>query len=155
MKKILIISLVLIVISTACKKDNESENPDSTSCNGVVCEPSLLADETSATLPLEIQGVFQTTYSYAEPTSPFSNGQKAKFTLTSNNELIIEIEGEECLTLKNPAFRAGLGESNYFFKDDCDRNICYSVSQTSTGVFNEVNVQPYEGAGWFGQFAQE
>ncbi len=147
--------MILIVISTACKKDKEPENPDSTSCNGVVCEPSLLADETSAILPVEIQGVYQTTYTYAEPNSPFTNGQKAKFTLTSNNELIVEIEGEECLTLKDPAFRAGLSESNYFFKDDCDRNICYNVSENTDGVFNEVNIQPYEGMGWYGQFAQE
>ncbi len=155
MKRILILCISLLVLSAACKKDNEDPDSGPTACSGPVCEPSLLSDETAATIPTGIQSEFQTVYAYAEANSPFSNGQKAKFTLTSNNELIVEIEGEECITLRNPAYRAGLSQTNYFFKDDCDRNICYNVSETNDGVFNEVNVQPYEGMGWYGQFALE
>lgn len=155
MKKILVVLAALLVVATACKKDDENEvkdNENNTSCSGEICEPSLLSDEIAATIPEQIQGSFSFTYDYAQEGSPFENGVKADFTLTSNNELIVEIEGEECMTLKNPAFRYGPDSGNYFFKDECNRNISYNVSQNQDGSLNEINVQPYSGMGWFGQF---
>jgi hypothetical protein len=155
MNKLIWILLILIITTESCKKDNGTPDDNSNPCDGVICQPDLLTNETAATLSGSIIGEYSTIYTYAEPDSPFTDGMKAKFTLTSNNELIIEIEGEECITLKNPAFREGMAQSNYFFKDDCDRNICYSVSENSSGLFNEVNIQPLEGIGWYGQFVEE
>ena len=154
MKNPILIFFVAAVMLLSCKKDNDTGDVESNpACNGAACSPDLLSDETAATLPSSLLGTYQTTYDYAQPGSPFSDGLKATFTLTSDNELIVELEGEECIVLRNPAFRQGINESNFFFKDNCDRNICYNVSQNMEGSFNEVNVQPYQGIGWHGQFA--
>ena len=150
---LVLIALKFVIGFSACKKDEDTTGDNGTSpCNGTVCSPAFLSDETAATIPASMLGTYSTTYDYEQPGSPFTAGVNATFTLTSDNELILEIEGEECLVLKNPAFREGLNQSNFFFKDDCDRNICYNVSQNVDGNFNEVNIQPYEGIGWYGQF---
>jgi hypothetical protein len=127
-------------------------NFDFDKTNGVVCEPALLSDETAATIPTGIQGSFSFTYNYAEPESPFSNGTKASFTITAGQELIVELDGEDCYTLKNPALRFNGAAGNYFFKDDCVHNICFNVSENQDGTLNEINVQPVSGVGWYGQF---
>mgnify|MGYP007068615950 CR=1 FL=1 len=67
----------------------------------------------------------------------------------------MSLEGEECFTLKNPAFRYGVNNGNFFFKDGCVKQICYNVSMNTDGTFSEVNVQPYEGVGWYGQFVKD
>lgn len=155
MKRILVILMSAILMVSACKKDEESEgdnNQEGNNCSGQLCEPALLNDESAATIPAQMHGKYSFTYDYAQQDSPFENGTKATFTLTSNNELIVEIEGEECMTLKNPATRNGLSNDNYFFKDDCNRNISYNVSQNQDGSLNEINVQPFSGIGWYGQF---
>jgi hypothetical protein len=155
MRKITLIFTAVLMIVVACKKEDETETNDPTvtsSCDGAVCEPTLLSDETAASIPAGIQGTFSFTYDYAEPNSPFTNGKKATFTLTADNELIVDLEGEDCYTLKNPTLRFNGATGNYFFKDDCVKNICYNVSENQSGTLNEINVQPYSGVGWFGQF---
>lgn len=155
MRKITLMLAAVLMIAVACKKDEETvsnDQPSVSSCDGTICEPALLSDETAASIPAGIQGTYSFTYDYAEPDSPFANGKKATFTLTADNELIVELEGEDCYTLKNPALRFDGATGNYFFKDDCIKNICYNVSENQSGTLNEINVQPYSGVGWFGQF---
>lgn len=147
--------VMAVILTMACNKETETttdDQPVSGDCNGLVCEPTLLSDETAATIPSGIQGSYSFTYDYAEPESPFTNGTKASFTLTADQELIVELEGEDCYTLKNPALRFNGSTGNYFFKDDCVNNICFNVSENQDGTLNEINVQPVSGVGWFGQF---
>lgn len=158
MRKIILLMVAALMIVVACKKTEETDTtnqPTGGTCDGQVCEPALLSDETATNIPTGIQGSFSCTYNYAEANSPFADGTKAIFTLTTGNELIVEIEGEDCYTLKNPALRFDGATGNYFFKDDCVKNLCYNVSENQLGTLNEINVQPYSGVGWYGQFVKD
>ena len=91
-----------------------------------------------ATVPSSLDGTYNLTYGFAQPGSPFTDGTTATFTI-SNNELTVEVDGFECITLKNPVL---IGTNNYKFKDDCRDNIGYNVSPNNDGSFNEINIEP-------------
>lgn len=152
MKKLIFLFLAGLLTISACNSNSDDPaNPSPSACDGPECSPALLADETAAIIPTSLQGTHHFIYGYQQDGSPFSDGTQATFTL-NNNELIVEIEGEQCITLKNPALRYGNNSDNYFFKDDCNQNICYNVSANTDKVMNEINIQPVSGTGWFGQF---
>lgn len=124
----------------------ESNSQSSSGCD-TECSYTLASGETAGTVPTSIEGTYSLTFSYAQPGSPFTDGTMGTFTL-SNNELTVEIDGMDCITLKNPVL---LGTNNYKFKDDCRDNIGYNVSPNNNGTFNEINIEPL-GQGWLGQF---
>jgi hypothetical protein len=153
MKQLVFLLFVgLLTISACTSSSDDPATPAGNTCDGPVCSPQLASGETPATIPTSLQGTYHFTYGYQQAGSPYVDGTKATFTLTANNELLVEIDGEQCMTLKNPAFRFGDSGGNYFFKDDCDKNICYNVSANLEEIMNEINVQPLVDMGWYGQF---
>lgn len=141
LKKITLLFLfTLIVIS--CTKSSSSAGTCDT-----VCEYTVAAGETAGTMVSGSDGSYELTFDYATAGSPFTNGTTAKFTL-NNNVLTVEVAGKDCITIKNPIKTS---QSEYTFKDTCRDNLSYSVSATSTGDLNEINVSSTSGT-WFGQF---
>jgi hypothetical protein len=126
-----------------------TSNTQNTSGCDTECAYTLAAGETAGTVPTSLEGTYNLTYGFAQTGSPFTNGTTATFTIV-NNELTVEVSGQECITLKNPVL---IGTNNYKFKDDCRDNIAYNVSPNNNGAFNEINVEPL-GQGWLGQFHQ-
>lgn len=126
-----------------------TSNTQNTSGCDTECAYTLAAGETVGTVPTSLEGTYNLTYGFAQTGSPFTNGTTATFTIV-NNELTVEVSGQECITLKNPVL---IGTNNYKFKDDCRDNIAYNVSPNNNGAFNEINVEPL-GQGWLGQFHQ-
>ena len=139
----LMLLFVTLSFLTSCQNE---EDMSSSSCD-TTCDYTLTSGQTAATVPSSLEGTYRLTYGFAQPGSPFTDGTKATFTI-SNNELTVEIEGQECITLKNPVL---IGTNNYKFMDDCRDNIGYNLSPNNNGSFNEINVEPI-GQGWFGQF---
>ena len=142
LKSLLIIASLVFFISC----ENGEEDMTSGSCSNT-CDYTLTSGQTSATVPSALDGTYNLTYGFAQTGSPFTDGTKATFTI-SNNELTVEIEGQECITLRNPVL---IGTNNYKFMDDCRDNIGYNVSPNNNGSFNEINIEPL-GQGWLGQF---
>jgi len=126
-----------------------SENNSSTPGCATTCEYILASGETAGTVPASLDGTYTLTYGFAQSGSPFADGTIGTF-IISNNELTVEIEGFDCITLSNPVL---IGTNNYKFKDDCRDNIAYNVSPNNSGSFNEINIEPL-GTGFFGQFSQ-
>lgn len=135
---------VLILLITACETNNQSSSGCATECSY-----TLASGETAGTVPTSLEGTYNLVYGFAQTGSPYTNGTTATFTIM-NNELTVEIEGHDCITLKNPVL---LGTNNYKFKDDCRDDIAFNVSPNNNGTFNEINVEPL-GQGWLGQFHQ-
>ncbi len=146
--------LFTILILSSC--DKEDDSPKSEGCNGATCAPAVSSGETAATIPSTAVGVYRCVLTFAEPTSPFPLGTKATFEITSDQKLIVKIEGDECLTISNPIWRFGANASsgNYTWKDNCRDNVAFNVSFAGT-TFNEVNMEPVSGTGFFGQFTLE
>ncbi len=138
-------TLLTIIFLIGCTKSNDS----AAELCATVCEHTLTAGETAATVPSSLDGTYELTYHTAQPGSPFTDGTKATFTI-ANNVLTVAVEGKECITIKNPVL---IGTNNYKFKDSCRDNIAFNVSPNNDGSFNEVNVEPL-GNGWLGQFSK-
>ena len=128
----------------ACSKNNSSGDCDS-------CSYSKVSGETDATVSSTIVGKYELTMHYANSTSPYPDGTKATFTI-SETELLVEISGKGCITLKNPVFTAP-GATEVVFKDTCRDNMLYGVSRTSAGALNEINISTLTGT-WLGQFKE-
>lgn len=139
----LILFAFLISACTTNSTDDVGNNCANT------CDYTLASGETAATVPSSLDGTYNLTYGFAQSGSPFADGTTATF-IISNNELTVEVDGFECITLKNPVL---IGTNNYKFKDDCRDNIGYNVSPNNDGSFNEINIEPL-GQGWYGQFFQ-
>ncbi|MDT7830952.1 hypothetical protein RQM59_01090 [Flavobacteriaceae bacterium S356] len=134
--------VAILLLAAACTTNNQNTSDCETECSY-----TLASGETAGTVPTSIEGTYNLTYSFAQTGSPYTDGTTATFTLI-NNELTVEIEGHDCITLKNPVL---IGTNNYKFKDDCRDNIAFNVSPNNNGTFNEINVEPL-GQGWLGQF---
>lgn len=135
-----------IVITVSCSKNNN--NSDSDNCTE--CSYTIASGETAGTVPTALEGTYNLTYHHAQTGSPFTDGTTAKFTI-NNNILTVEIEGQECITIKNPIKTS---PSENTFKDTCRDNYMYSVSvHAQTGGLNEINLSSISGT-WYGQFKQ-
>lgn len=148
-------SLLFAIVIFAC--DSKDEEPASQGCSGAVCAPAVGTGETAATIPAAAAGIYRCEVTFAEPTSPFPLGTKATFEITADQKLIVTIAGQECLTISNPIWRFGATASsgNYTWKDDCENEVAFNVSFDTGGNFNEVNMEPVVGPGFFGQFTLE
>jgi len=135
-----IIAATLLV--TACTTNNQNTSGCTTECSY-----TLASGETAGTAPTSLEGTHNLTFAFAQNGAPFTDGTAGTFTLL-NNELTIEIDGQDCITLKNPVQTS---PSEYTFKDDCRDNLSYAVSSNQSGGLNEVNVQSLSNT-WFGQF---
>lgn len=51
--------------------------------------------------------------------------------------MTVEIDGQECVTLKNPIQTS---PSEWTFVDNCRDDYIYGISQTPNGELNEINL---------------
>lgn len=135
-------TVVITFLVAACTTNNQSTSGCTTECSY-----TLASGETAGTAPTSLEGTHSLTFAFAQTGAPFTDGTSGTFTLL-NNELTIEIDGQDCITLKNPVQTS---PSEYTFKDDCRDNIAYAVSSNQSGGLNEINVQSLSNT-WFGQF---
>lgn len=143
-KKITLIFFAATVL-LACSSNSKS-NPGNCA---TVCEYTLASGETAGTAATSIEGEHNLTMSFADAASPFSDGTKATFTLI-NNILTVEVDGQECITIKNPILTTS-GSTEIQFKDTCRDNLVYAVSMTQNGDLNEINLGDLNGK-FLGQF---
>lgn len=146
LKNLFTVLFAILTIASCTQSNNDESNAGNCATE---CTYTLTSGENAATVPTSLDGTYELTYHSAQSGSPFTDGTKAKFTI-SNNTLTVEVEGKECITLKNPVL---IGSNNYKFKDSCRDNIAFNVSPNNNGDFNEINVEPL-GTGWFGQFSK-
>ncbi|MEO5910922.1 MAG: hypothetical protein ABIP95_08540 [Pelobium sp.] len=146
--KFLSLAALAVVLSSACKKDDSS---GSGGCSK--CEVAYKAQDIKATVDAKTAGKFTgLTFQYAKPGSTIKDGTKADFELTTNGELIVKIEGMDCVTLVNPTF-AQQGSTELRFTDNCKTMLMYAVSFGADGKLNEVNSGSVSGT-YYGQFHQ-
>lgn len=124
------ILFMAIILLASCKKEEE------TLCSGAECNYTLGAGETAGSLPSSLNSEYNMSVYYSNPGSPFALNTNGKFTLDGNT-LTIEIDGEACITLRNPYQSS---PSEITFVDDCRDNLIYSVSESALGGLNEINV---------------
>jgi len=149
MKKLYISMLAAACLLVAACGDDES--PSAEDCTGEVCQATVGANETAATVPSNLHGTFVTELTYAEPDSPVALGTEATFTISAN-KLVVSIEGEDCFSIENPVFRFGATADNYTFKADCIDDIAFNISANTDGSLNEINLELASGPGFYGQF---
>lgn len=143
-KTFLLISLLFLQISCS---SNDTSTPSG--CNE--CSYTLAGNDTAGNVPGSLNGVYNVTFSSAQPGSPFTNGTTAKFSI-DNNQLTIEIDGQDCITLKNPV---QFSATEVAFNDNCSNNVSYFISASQSGSLNEINVMSSSSVPFtfYGQFA--
>jgi len=134
----------MIIVCISCNNNDD----DALSC-ATVCSYTLTANETAGTVPTQLQGTFNLTYTEIVAGAPFADAVSGTFTL-NNNTLTIEIDGEECITLENPVQSSAVEVT---FVDDCRDNLKYAVSVSQSGTLNEVNISSTSNQ-FFGQFTE-
>ncbi len=125
------VSLCLLFTLAACTSNDTSS---ASGCDE--CVYTFAGNETAGTVPSSLDGVHNLTFSSSQPGSPYSDGTTAKFTL-DNNELTVEIDGQDCITLKNPV---QFSNTEVAFNDSCNANVAYFISASQNGTLNEINV---------------
>ena len=147
MKTIYFLCLLILFISCS----DEDDNLNTSSCSNE-CAIDVSADEFAATVPDNIAGEYSLTYTKINPGGPFSDGDVVDFSISTNNELTVEISGD-CVNIKNPIlFAQGTTEAN--FRDDCVFNAMFGVTENQSGELNEINVATLDFQ-FFGQFKNE
>ena len=136
----------LTIFTISCTNSNSS----SSSCDNV-CEYTLASGETATTVTSPIIGTYNVTYTFADSDSPIPKGTKAVIEISAN-EMIITVEGKDCVSIKNP-FRISGGVQD-IFRDNCVANLSYHISTKQDGSFNEINVFDL-GKEWYGQFTKK
>ncbi|MDD7915846.1 hypothetical protein [Polaribacter ponticola] len=144
LKKITLCLLTAFIIS-ACSSNN-GNTPGG--CSNV-CNYTLTTNDTPGTAATSIEGTYNLTMHFPDAESPFSEGTKATFTLL-DNVLTVEVEGQECITIKNPRLTTS-GSTEVQFRDTCRDMISYDVSENN-GALNEINISSTTDGKWLGQF---
>jgi len=140
--------LLMVLFFQACSDD---DNEDSSANCSTVCEYTLEAGQDPGSVPAGLHGELNLVLDLATPQSPFPEGTTATFTV-SETEMTVEIEGEECITLRNPYRIPGTTEDN--FVDDCRDNYIFGISGDQNGNLNEINLGSIAGGSiqFLGQF---
>lgn len=141
--KVLLLSSLFVVL-VSCNNNNNSTATCSTTCSY-----TLTANETAGTVPPTLEGTFSLVYTEIVAGAPFSNNVMGTFTL-ANNQLTVEIDGMDCITLNNPIQSSAIEVT---FVDNCRDNLKYAISVTQSGALNEVNVSSISNQ-FFGQFTE-
>lgn len=134
---------VFIMLLSACSSDDSSAGDCET------CTYTIASSETAGTVATSLNGTHATSFSSFNTSSPIADGTKATFTI-ANNELKVEIDGEACITIKNPIQTS---PSEVVFIDDCRDNLAYAVSTNQSGGLNEVNLLTLNNT-FYGQFTK-
>lgn len=143
-KKITFLCLMLTAIISCTNNDNNSSGCET-------CTYTPATGETEATVSKQLIGTFNLTLDFVASSSySLPLGTKAKFTVFEK-EMNIEIEGKECITLKNPITSQSSVE--FVFIDNCRDQYKYAISESGNGGLNEVNVISINGT-FLGQFKE-
>ncbi|WP_435414498.1 hypothetical protein [Polaribacter aestuariivivens] len=134
--------LLFISVLISCTSNEKDNN------NCETCTYAVAAGETAGSVPTTLQGEFNLTLDISLNGYSKTAGTKAKFIIDAK-QLTVEIDGDECLILKNPTVSANGVE--FTFKDTCRDNIMYAISEKSSGGLNEINVVTLNGQ-FYGQF---
>lgn len=137
------ITVLFIIVSISCSSSKSGNDLCDTEC-----EYTIAAGETAGTVASSLDGTYNLTFNFAASGAPFTDGTTGTFTI-NNNELTVEINGKECMTIKNPILTTA-GSSEVKFKDTCRDQISYDVSEVN-GKLNEINISSINGT-WLGQF---
>lgn len=133
LKKFTLLICVLGLLNSCSTSDEDSNSSGCLECNYTIA-----SGETAATVSSQLIGTFNLTLDFvASSTYSVPLGTRAKFTVLAK-EMIIEIDGQECITLKNPI--TSLSATEFVFKDNCRDDYMYAISESSNGGINEVNV---------------
>ena len=146
MKKLLLFTVFVSVctfVILSCKKNKNSSG----SC-ATVCKATLGSGETAATNPAAIQKAFTFTFKYGTGAGPFKDGDKATFTPTADNKLVVS-SGGKCVTIENPYSKTGSIE--IYYRDKCVFNTTFAVVVYNNTV-HEINLQDPNGTTFWGQF---
>jgi hypothetical protein len=130
---------------------SEDDNEDlSVNCS-TICEYTLEAGQDPGNVPASLHGELNLILDFATDQSPFPVGTQATFTVSAT-EITVEIEGEECITLRNPYRIPGTSEDNFI--DNCRDDYIFGISADQNGNLNEINLGSIAGGGiqFLGQF---
>lgn len=131
-KQIMCFSAFTILFFSCSSNDNDT---DSSGCEE--CVYTIPAGETAGSVPASLHGEFNLTLDFTTNGYSLPVGTQARF-VVSATEMIVDIDGEECITLRNPTVSANQVE--FTFRDNCRDNLAYSISSSSSGGLNEINV---------------
>ncbi|MGJ8743010.1 hypothetical protein [Polaribacter sp.] len=143
--KIITLFLISFLIFSCSSSDNSMDGNCAT-----VCAFTLASGDTAGTAAASIEGTYNLTMHFPDAASPYKEGTKGTFTLM-NNILTVEIDGKECITIKNPRLTTA-GSTEIQFRDTCRDKISYDVSMTASRSLNEINISSTENNKWLGQF---
>jgi len=140
--------LLICMFIFSCSEDDED---NLTSNCSEVCEYSLQQGQEPGNVPASLHGELNLVLDFATPASPYPEGTAATFTVSAT-EMIVEIEGQECITLRNPYRIPGTTEDNFI--DDCRDDYIFGISADQNGNLNEINLGSIAGGGiqFLGQF---
>jgi hypothetical protein len=140
---------LIVLILFSCSNDDDNNN-NSANCS-TVCEYTLEAGQDPGSVPASLHGELNLVLDFATPQSPFPEGTAATFTVSAT-EMTVEIEGEECITLRNPYRIPGTSEDNFI--DDCRDDYIFGISADQNGNLNEINLGSIAGGNiqFLGQF---
>lgn len=139
------IAVMLLANLSACNKDDN--NSSNTSCSTGACNVPLATGETAGTTPAGIVGTHTLTYHQIATGAPFTDGDQAKFELTSDNKLTVTYK-TDCITIENPRQTSPVEVT---FPDNCKFNVKFSASESTNGGLNEININALSGQ-FYGQF---
>jgi len=120
-------------------------------CSGETCTYTIASDESATTIDSKLIGSYQMIYSFADTDSPLVLNTKCTIEIDTN-ELIVRIEGKECITLKNALKEKGGAQP--LFRDHCRDQVSYHISTKEDGTLNEINLFGTGGmkGEWYGQY---
>jgi hypothetical protein len=132
-----IFPFAVTILVCSCSDDDDAMTPPPVVGNcATVCEYTIGAGETAGMVPASLHGVLNLTVDFATPQSPFPVGTAATFTVSAT-EMTVEIDGQPCITLRNP-IESGTVEKTFI--DDCRDDYIYGISADQQGNLNEINL---------------
>lgn len=140
LKYLMIVALTVIVFG--CSSANDADDCE-------VCNYTVPSSETAGTVPAALIGTFNLTLDLSLNGYSVQQGTNGTFTVSAT-QMIVDIDGEECITLNNPIQTS---PSEWTFKDNCRDDLMYAISLGSSGSLNEVNVITINGT-FIGQFIE-
>ncbi len=157
MKKCIYV-MVLTMLLWNCSSDDDAQTltpaplpaPVSSCTNGPVCNVALANGETAGSVAASVVGNYTLNFDEIQTGGPFPDAAVATAEVTSDNKLIFTYNGD-CVTVENP-FQTSAAE--VVFRDNCQFDVRFAVSESSNGGLNEINVFSFDGSQFFGQFKE-
>lgn len=144
-KKIITLMMVAsigLIGLNSCNKETKCSN---------TCEEAIPSYYTSTVTPEGTRGDYKLTYTAVQAGGAFSDGDKINVTV-KEDQLVVKF-GSKCISVGNPYNPYGPGITEASFKDNCEFDVIFAVSENSDGDFNEINISDLNGM-FLGQFKE-